>query len=235
MVNAGTAGLTTRTVPKRPPCPLLSACPEVLNAPAAPSPTPGSTCSPSAAPCAFPPSCSPSLSPSNVSKSCLGSAHGVLPAGPGLWPSRLHVLGAWPKGQGPALLAQGHPPPRPYPADAGRLGLARVPGWLEPAITLSGGTAAGFGQRRGKSSVQKWLLPCPGPAVWYWQTGAQLVWLCPRKPWEDLPNTEVQTRLFSSKLWYPMRFQCTFLTWDNLLSLVLIYKWLLSRFKKKKK
>lgn len=109
------------------------------------------------------------------------------------------------------------------------------PGWLEPAIALSGGTAAGFGQRRGRSSVQKWLLPCPGPAVWYWQTGAQLVWLCPRKPWEDLPNTEVQTRLFSSKLWYPMRFQCTFLTWDNLLSLVLIYKWLLSRFKKKKK
>lgn len=72
MVNAGTAGLTTRTVPKRPPCPLLSACPEVLNAPAAPSPTPGSTCSPSAAPCAFPPSCSPSLPPPMSASPALG-------------------------------------------------------------------------------------------------------------------------------------------------------------------
>lgn len=125
------------------------------------------------------------------------------------------------------------PPPRPYPADAGRLGLARVPGWPEPAIALPGGTAAGFGQRRGSSSVQKWLLLCPGPAAWYWQTGAQLVRLCPRKPWDDLPNTEIQTRLLSLKLWYPMRLQCAFLTWDNLLSLVLIYKWLLSQLKKK--
>lgn len=128
MVNASTAGLTTRTVLRPPPCPLLSAFPEVPNTPAAPSPwaAPAHPGRASAAPCASPPSCSPSLSLCNISKSCLGSARGILP---GLLPSGLHVLRrsgrAQPEGTRASTAGAGSPPHR-HPADAGSVGLARV-------------------------------------------------------------------------------------------------------------
>jgi len=130
MVNASTSRPMTCPV-LRPSCPLLSAFPRMPNIPAAPSSraAPAHPSRASAAPLPALPPAAP-LSPCAIPRSCLGSARGVLPAGPGLSPSGLHVLRQQQStGTGASAAGMGSPPTNTQEMLAAWLGPGCLLGW----------------------------------------------------------------------------------------------------------
>ena len=131
-----------------------------LLTPAVPPPLP---CLPSLLQPLFPPAPSPgpaSGQPAAYCRPALASRHRVCMS---LGSSRA-------QGQGPALLAWGHPPPTPR--RCWQRGLGQGASWAGAGAShgFLSSTAAGFGQHRG-SGMQRWLLSCqlcPKPALWYW-------------------------------------------------------------------